>query len=877
MRARATDNRHRLTAGRSAALVALLSAALMGPGRAGAASASLPGPGGPVDVEAGNLTYDAAADRFVLSDGVRLRRGTVLLRARTASYSPKDGVVDATGDVLLTAPGRVIAADGMHLVLDGPWEARTLSAFYKSKPLELEHAASAAEAAREGRNRLSLWAEKANGPVATGGGQPYTAESVRLTLCDCGEGAPSWEIRAAKAEVTPGKSVVLSWPVIYVTPRFLFIDTPIPVLPLPWLYVPLSRRQTGLLFPFVNDGSRAGWELAEPFFFTMGESWDATLTLGYAFGPSSSQIQGAATAVPGPRDPGVRGVEGSAELRWAPVEGVSGEGKLYYMHDTLAYAWKPPSGDRLAVSLRNQARLGRESFLNVDAALVGDAAYPQDFVADLLLRSAPYLRSALAAGQGFSDGLVEADVSYNLEIGTLGQGGVPVVPFGVLGGSVPSFHRLPALSATLLPLPVVGPLALSGQVGLARFAPISGITDQSVNGIGPGERLWPYQTAAPPPTPLPLPPAGSWTPGERLSATRAWARAELRAPVPIGPFLLLEPWAAGNASGYLFGDGAEPALANAWGAGGAVLSTRLDRVWGPGADALRHVIEPRIEWRGGTPVAGPKLPAYAYDEVDAAPVLANAPCVAPPAGLVGGCLPFRTLSSTIPGGFSQMRLALRNRLVAPSGALSVTRLDLDLGQDLDLSAGKLAETWVRAGAAWGPVTGNLLARFFAFGAASAPGAWAPASPSWLDRFTEVRLDLAAADARGDKLSFGFLALGASASGSMKAGLDPLFDPRAVPLQPFAQVTGGINVRVFGGLDLRWDTLFSVRSTVSYPFGYAYPQPTAPGFQSNTFTAGWTSPCECWRALVKVSLQQNNWWSFGAALDLSEITGMRFAP
>ncbi|MBS1111602.1 MAG: organic solvent tolerance protein OstA-like protein, partial [Anaeromyxobacteraceae bacterium] len=78
---------------------------LLVPGAARGASASLPGPVGPVDVEAGLLTYDAVRERFLLEDGVRLRRGAVLLRARTGSYDPRTGEVDATGDVLLTGPG----------------------------------------------------------------------------------------------------------------------------------------------------------------------------------------------------------------------------------------------------------------------------------------------------------------------------------------------------------------------------------------------------------------------------------------------------------------------------------------------------------------------------------------------------------------------------------------------------------------------------------------------------------------------------------------------------------------------------------------------------------------------------------------------------
>ncbi|HVP66907.1 MAG TPA: hypothetical protein VMT17_06560 [Anaeromyxobacteraceae bacterium] len=890
MGATAAETRWLVRTCRAAAVGAVLAlAAATIPRPAWAASTSVPGPTGPVDVEAGTVSYDATSERFLFEDGVRLRRGTVLLRARTASYDPKTGEVQATGDVLLTAPGRVVAADGIRAVMDGPWEAREVSAFYKSKPLDLDKAGSAAEAKREGRNRFSLWAEFAAGTVPVGGQPaPFTAEKVRLTLCDCGEGAPSWEIRAGKAEVTPGKSVVLSWPVIYVTPRFLFIDSPVPVLALPWLYVPLSSRQTGFLFPYFNVGSRTGFELGEPFFLTLGQSWDATISAAYAFGPGSSQVQGATSSVP-PQDPGIRGPEAALELRWAPAAGVSGDLKFYYMYDALPYEWKPASGNRIALTLHNAAQLGNANFVNAEAALVGDAAYPQDFVTDLLLRNAPYMRSDVAVGHAFPDAVVEADLSYHLEIGTLGQPGVPLVPFGVFGGAVPSFHRLPAVSATLLPVRIAGPVELSGEVGLARFAPISGITDQSVYGIGPGEKLWPYKDG--PTVPYPPPPGDAWTPGERLAASRAIARAELRAPFAIGSFLEVEPWVAGTAAGYLFDSGAQPALLDAWATGGAVISTRLERVYGSGEAALRHVIEPRVEWRGGSAVAGPGLPAYSYDEFDAAPVLPGAPTVSPAslgiAGSVnGGPLPIRTLASTIPGGYSQLRLALRNRVAGPgTGTPSATRLDIDLGQDFDLAAGRVGETWFFGGVGWGPVTGSVLARFYAFGATPPPGSWAPTNPSWLDHFTDARLDLAAVDARGDKIGVGFLALGSSASAIAKAGLDPMFDPRPIPFQAFAQATGTIKVHLLGGLDAQWDTLISVRSLVTFPAGvsnpYANPStpPAAspPGFLQNTVSVSWTSPCECWRALVRVQVAQNGYYNVGGALDLSQITGFRISP
>ena len=891
MGAGATENRQRPRATRTAGFAVLLVVpALLAPGLSSAASATLPGPGGTVDVEAPELTYDAETERFTLSGGARLRRGALLLRARSVRYDPKTGEVDAAGDVWLTGPGRLLVADGLHAFVDGPWEAHRVSTFVKSRPLNLDRVGTAAEAIREGRNRVSLWAKEVHGASPPwDANAPFTAESVRLTLCDCGSGAPSWEIHASKADVTPGTSAVLTWPVIYVTPRFLFIDKPIPILPLPWLYVPLASRQSGFLFPYFNIGSRNGFELGEPYFLTLGESWDATFTAGYSFGPSSSAIQGALNAVP-QQNAGVRGAEGSAELRWAPVQDVNGETKLYFMHDTIPYVWKPASGNRIGLTLRNGAQFSG-TFVNAEAGLVGDAAYPQDFVGDLLLRNAPYLRSSLAAGHAFSDVVVEADVTYNEEIGTLGQPGVPVVSFGVFGGSVPSFHRLPAVSASLLPVPLAGPVLLLGQAGLARFAPLSGLTDQSVRGIGPGERFWPFVPLPTPPFPAPPPAGESWEPGQRLAASRAFVRAELRAPLSAGRILEVEPWVAGNAAGYLFDQDAQPALLDAWATGGAVLSTRLERAFGSGADALRHVIEPRVEWRVGSAVAGPQLPAYAYDEVDAAPVLPGAPCLSPSSlklsSVSGGCLPIRALSSTLPGGFDQMRIALRNRLVgplaSPAGTLSATRIELDLGQDVDLQAGKLGETWVRGGASWGPMNGSLLARFFAFGAAPAAGAWTPVSPNWLDHFTELRLDLSAIDARGDRAALGFLALGSSASAAMRAGLDPLFDPRPIPFQAFGQVTGSLKVHVFGGLDAQWDTWFSVRSIETYPGGAGNPNynsglpvPSPPGFQQNIVTVSWTSPCECWRALIRVQVSQGGFYSVSGGLDLSQLAGFHLS-
>jgi LPS-assembly protein len=244
--------------------------------------------------------------------------------------------------------------------------------------------------------------------------------------------------------------------------------------------------------------------------------------------------------------------------------------------------------------------------------------------------------------------------------------------------------------------------------------------------------------------------------------------------------------------------------------------------------------------------------------------------------MTGGCLPLRSYSATIPGGFQQLRLVLRNRVVAPSGPLSVTRLELDLGQDLDLQAGKLGETWFRGAAAWGPVKGSLLGRFL-LGGGPPPGTWAPETRNWLDAFTELRLDVSAEDRRGDRIHAGLLALSASPSASLRAGLDPLFDPRPVPFQPFGQGTAGLKVHVLGGLDLQWDTLFSVRTVYATPCGGGAPAAQGPSMQQNTVSATWNSPCNCWRGVVRVQISQCGYFGVSAGLDLAEVTGLNLVP
>jgi LPS-assembly protein len=802
----------------TAALVALVLSV------ADAAPATAPNP--PLEVlEAGTLDYDVVHDRGVVTGGVVLRRGLVTLRAERAQYDARTGEVDASGSVLLTEPGRVIAASAMHAVLDGPLQAHDVVGFMKDGPLDLSRCRTLEEGRSTGRNRLTFGGrDLSREPPPPGEPEHLYLERARVTLCDCGAGPPSWEIRAHSADVVPGKRAILWWPVFYVTPRFLLLDTPVPVLALPAAYLPLGERQTGLLMPQLSMGGMAGFGISQPLFITLGRSWDATVTADYVFGPTSHAAKGPGT---------------SLELRWAPTEGMEGKIKVALLHSEVQQwspgTWRPPGWNRIALSGSQEQRISDSTRYRLDLQMVGDPLYLFDFTSDALLRAVEYQRSAFAITHRTDDLVVEGDASYLLPLGYLDSGSTTPAPFGFFGTDLSTFHRLPSVSATMLPVRVEGPVQVSGTLGVARFAPLRGATgDEGADGVGPGERTWSGAAIDAGER------DGRWngpapgSPGERLAATRALARVELRAPMTVADAVDVEPWVAGTATAYAFEAALDPRVA-ARGVAGLALSTRVGRTFGEGTNRLRHEIEPRVEWRGGTGEIGSGVPSYAYDEFDVAlpqRVLTAAGTVATQ----------RMLSAT-PGTFSQLQLSVRNRLVVPTGATSNALLYLTVGQDLDASGGTASETWVETGLRIGLVGVSGTARFRAFGA-SMPATAPPASPgSGLDTFTELSGAFDVGDGRGDNLHGNFIALGAGGSPRLMAGLEPFFDPR--PFASSAVAMGQVGATAhWRGASFTYDAFFTARDLAA---PLCPGKSTAPHVYQHMATMVWDSPCHCWKA------------------------------
>jgi LPS-assembly protein len=293
----------------------------------------------------------------------------------------------------------------------------------------------------------------------------------------------------------------------------------------------------------------------------------------------------------------------------------------------------------------------------------------------------------------------------------------------------------------------------------------------------------------------------------------------------VGRALELEPWIAATGAAYAFGDGGGQADARA--VFGLDLSTSLSRRFGAG---WRHLVEPRVGWRAGTGQAGPALPAYAYDELDAPPPLG------------GGTTPARSLTA-IPGRFQQLQLSLRNRLLpAPGGIVGA---DVTLGQDVNLDAGKLSESFVQANVAVWRATLGVGARFFAFGAEPPVPATDPRT--FWDAFSEFNAGLTVGDGRGDDVHASLGTVGRGGSPRLVAGLEPFFDDtRALAFQPLA--SGGFGVRGrLGGATAAYDAAFTAREQATCP----NVAPRGPHVFQHAVSLVWDSPCKCWRLGLSV--------------------------
>ncbi|MFY0522617.1 hypothetical protein ACN28I_05205 [Archangium gephyra] len=379
-----------------------------------------------------------------------LRTGTSVIRADEITYDHTTRMAEARGNVRLVMGGLVGFAE--HVTVDLRQRSLTAenasgggAAFVQKEnvtPEELGALETTEQLAKAGRNTFSFTTKgfrfQEDGA--------YVLEESSFTPCDCDVLKPSWRISTRGAELKPGESATLTVPAVHVYG--------VPVLLLPWLYLPLAERASGLLMPEITGSGLSGFQLDQPLFLTLGRSYDLTLAPGYAFGND-------------PADPtlgslGVKGPRLSTEFRYAPAATIDGRMWLQLIYD-LKPERDPIDPNVLAPGAQRRGprswglwehrqNLGNGFFGRADVKLYSDGFLFADTTNNSgFARSYYYVPSTATVYHRGQDDYAGLALAYRQDI----RWGYPL--FGD-APRPPVFQELPTLRYALPTVPLFGPV-----------------------------------------------------------------------------------------------------------------------------------------------------------------------------------------------------------------------------------------------------------------------------------------------------------------------------------------------------------------------------------------------------------------------------------
>lgn len=516
------------------------------------------------------------------------------------------------------------------------------------------------------------------------------------------------------------------------------------------------------------------------------------LTLGPSFDTTLSAGWLFGTPPPPGQSPGMRGPRLMGELRYAPQVETVGRLNVVAIDDRNTEVGEDhPRGARGQLEWRHDTALSQGLGAHADLFLVSDTTYLRTMVPNSLNNTVPYLRSQLRAGwTGHDSELWLSNALYQDKVYHRTDTLPDVVTTQTLVGpdAPATFQRPMALWAASPRRRLVGPLRGGVDLSAAHYQPfglLGGTLFAPALGL---ERVDLTPTLS---LPLLL--------GPLSLEAQAFARGEVRAyraydsPLPTAP-------------GEALPAGAQGALLRGRAGVGAVAATQIFRDFALGKRPVRHIIVPRLELKGLTSQADP-APAIAGVAVDE----------------YVNSLPMPALLQGV--------VAVSTRLVTARGDLA----RVELGQDVDLGKGRWADTFGRLDLGWGPATIHADAHY---------------DPS-LRAVNSYRANFLLQDLRGDQLSLGAQGLVRGGNDRMRADLDELFGWRAatgLALDQFGQLTGGIGVKPFRQLGLRYGAL------VQPPVGGAQ----AWSVLQHNAGLSLTTDCDCWK------LDALMYWNRGAA-------------
>lgn len=634
-----------------------------------------------IELTAERMLHDGLKELTTAEGRAKLVTDGAAINADRIVYDRNRQVATATGHVVarMTQGGRmVVIADLMTLRFDDQQQVKEVF-LYDGQALSKKDVSAdallAAETA-EAAKKVGVTQALLQGNHLVRDGTRWTVDELELVPCECDFENPSWSITTSSATIdTEAERVSVTSPVFRVKH--------IPVLWLPWLSLPLTDRQSGLLFTRPNFAPLNGFSLEQPVFLTLGRSADLTLTPGFFTGSPGT---GPVGEKDGPSATGVAGPKMAAEFRYTPSSRASGRllaGLLYDFRDKRDVLFPKLRREAEARGLRGEIGwqhtqdfdkgLGTRVDLNVHS----DGDYNRDLTVDIIASAATYLRSTASVFHRGDDHYIGLDVGLRQDIqygydllggGTLinnrpaTQGRVAgpgeTQPVGEFGPG--TLQRLPAISFGWAPTRLLGPLRFDVEGDAVRLAPLFSKTGDEGGAAAQGAVLRePFAVAVDrlfnpnPASDFGVSRVGvgdrEWQPGEREGRDRLMIlpRISLSAQ-PLGA-LSVGAFVAWRQLAWV-GEQTSATWSRGYLVAGGRLETELSRTFG----SLRHVIQPLAELRA--------IP-FGYED-----------------GSGAAFVPYDAVDAAVPGvtPLFQGQLELRQRLVTRDGT-EVLRLDVGQG------------------------------------------------------------------------------------------------------------------------------------------------------------------------------------------------------